>query len=77
LKILIPCDWPGYKCGLEAEFFYRNRTTPQYPNEGPVKQYVARCEHHQPTTKRTGGLPVTMYDRISREDFVVWQVMES
>jgi len=78
VRPIIRCDWPGYRCDAGAEFFYKNRKEPRFPNEGPVKEYIARCRNHQPILKKVGGLkPVPRYDRISRELFIIWQVMGS
>jgi hypothetical protein len=69
------CDWPGFKCGSESEFYYRN-IGDQTPG---ARRYAARCSIHIPDlkTSKVGGLPRSWFKRISFEEYVVAQVMES
>ena len=72
----IRCDWPGYKCNNEAEFFYKNKkhANANWRDGGYGRPFVCRCGDHKPN--RAGDFPTTIYERVSRAVFIVGSVME-
>ena len=73
------CEWPGYKCESTAESFFQNIGDIS-PIPG-LRMYIARCAIHEPDmdmpSGNTKGLPRSWFKRVTFEEYIVAQVMES